>query len=112
MQIQASSPIVCAALRFSAKSRFWKLRERASALETEAATPSFTSSVIRISSEASTSLLYRFPCNRTHQDGETSHGRSLLPPTPIPQTAPVAYFPSCDQIQFLASVYLDMPFES
>src|SRR5277367_4033015 len=57
-QMKASNPNVCDGVRFWVKSRFWKVRARASALDTAAATPSLMSKVLRMSLGSITSLLY------------------------------------------------------
>src|ERR1700691_3269446 len=59
MQINASSPSVCPALRTSRSSSLWKVRARASAAATAAATPSLISRVMRMIFDSSTSLAYR-----------------------------------------------------
>ena len=56
--MKASNPNVCDGVRFWVKSRFWKVRARASALDTAAATPSLMSKVMRMSLGSITSLLY------------------------------------------------------
>ena len=69
----ASKASVCAGLRLSAKNSRRNVVTRASTLATEAMTPSFTSSVIRIRLALTTPSLYR----ATRGQGE-KHGYSLM----------------------------------